>query len=447
MAGKTCIVPVATSAERNPLLGFDMPDSISQIITDFASKKWEANPYERVVELLGSEPDLCPDFIQRWMRETTSGATFFDYAIGLLAEDHFSAFSELAVNLFRQNTDNEAAESFIAYTSLQSPRSLHPHLDTIFELRPNGGTYYAQYPWRESGKAHFSYLSEAVNGNVIDNPIRKFPGGMRTPAEAALMALLETRVSEAFAFVGIQLADAMNPYLRLVGFEQGPGRYRQLYHDQPWHICFPEDYFEERDAPCHLRKEHPTWMLSNAGAPVGRFGGIGCSDCHLCGGSLHHLVTLPGLFTGELPAISLETCLSCLGWEGSAQALFYKHDSQGWPSPIGEKAALIEPQFPAQPLKEAIVRFEHTPRRWWWQDWALSNSRENLNRVGGFPAWIQDSDYLDCPVCNRTMQHLLQLDSNLPTIDGGEWLWGSGGICYVGWCAACKVSGFQWQCT
>lgn len=45
------------------------------------------------------------------------------------------------------------------------------------------------------------------------------------------------------------------------------------------------------------------------------------------------------------------------------------------------------------------------------------------------------------------MTFLLQLDSDLPTEDGGEWLWGSGGIGYLFWCDSCKVSGLLWQCT
>jgi hypothetical protein len=45
------------------------------------------------------------------------------------------------------------------------------------------------------------------------------------------------------------------------------------------------------------------------------------------------------------------------------------------------------------------------------------------------------------------MGYLLQLDSDLPTADGGEWLWGSGGIAYGFWCDPCGVSSFLWQCT
>lgn len=87
------------------------------------------------------------------------------------------------------------------------------------------------------------------------------------------------------------------------------------------------------------------------------------------------------------------------------------------------------------------------PRRWFWQAWGCSNSRENLNRVGGEPSWIQDAEYPSCPSCDKLMPYLFQLDSDLPTAGGGEWLWGSGGIAYGFWCDGCRISGVIWQCT
>ncbi|SUA50259.1 Uncharacterised protein [Paenibacillus thiaminolyticus] len=87
------------------------------------------------------------------------------------------------------------------------------------------------------------------------------------------------------------------------------------------------------------------------------------------------------------------------------------------------------------------------PARWRTQDWALSNGRENLCRIGGMPSWIQDAQYPSCPECRETMAFIAQLDSDLPLADGGEWMWGSGGIGYLFWCDCCKVSGHLWQCT
>jgi len=44
------------------------------------------------------------------------------------------------------------------------------------------------------------------------------------------------------------------------------------------------------------------------------------------------------------------------------------------------------------------------------------------------------------------MTFAMQFDSL--DIDGGPWwLWGSGGILYVVWCANCSVSATFWQCT
>jgi hypothetical protein len=68
------------------------------------------------------------------------------------------------------------------------------------------------------------------------------------------------------------------------------------------------------------------------------------------------------------------------------------------------------------------VRLDETPRQWRWQDWGLSNGRENLNRVGGEPCWVQSAEYPCCPICKGLMRFLMQLDSDLPTGDGGEWL-------------------------
>ena len=80
------------------------------------------------------------------------------------------------------------------------------------------------------------------------------------------------------------------------------------------------------------------------------------------------------------------------------------------------------------------------------QDWAGSNGRQNLNRVGGEPTWIQDATYPRCPGCATTMPFIMQLDS-LDFADGSGWLWGSGGVLYVHWCGPCSISATFWQCT
>ncbi|WP_147385146.1 hypothetical protein [Paenibacillus thiaminolyticus] len=45
------------------------------------------------------------------------------------------------------------------------------------------------------------------------------------------------------------------------------------------------------------------------------------------------------------------------------------------------------------------------------QDWALSNGRENLCRVGGMPSWIEDAQYPSCPECRETMAFISSIPS------------------------------------
>ncbi|HEX8464230.1 MAG TPA: hypothetical protein VF627_06380, partial [Abditibacterium sp.] len=204
-----------------------------------------------------------------------------------------------------------------------------------------------------------------------------------------------------------------------------------------------------------FRGNHPTWHLSN-GVPTQRFGGaFPQAKCHLCGGALHHLLTLAPLpenvGVSGLPSLALATCFSCLGWEESP--LYFQHDKQGVPQPLPEAGKLRVPEFSSLPLEETLVQLTPTPARWHWQDWGLSNSRENLHRLGGHPCWIQNADYPKCRGCGQTMPFLLQLDSELPlqTAAGTQvedlMEWGSGGILYGFWCDACMISAFLWQCT
>lgn len=152
----------------------------------------------------------------------------------------------------------------------------------------------------------------------------------------------------------------------------------------------------------------------------------------------------PGLGVSAGP-LTLATCLSCLGWE--AEELFYRHAGDGLPESLDQVDPQVQPEFPSPHLRVMQVQLASTPPRWRWQEWGRSNGWENLHRLGGHPSWVQDAVYPDCPRCGEAMHFLLQLDSGLPTADGGKWLWGSGGLVYVFWCGPCRVSGMFWQCT
>ena len=360
------------------------------------------------------------------------------------------------------------------------PAGLHAHLTELLDLRVNQETYYRAYPWRGSGLAHFTALKKFLESQESSSEQKEF----------ALEAMFETRRPEVMKFAlkaRAEVGDADlhlrgkaeeemkaalaemeallsrselgppgeqspfaggDPDLLRVGYELGTGQFRCLYSQRAWHVVFEPDYFRTDQLPLHLKKQHPTWNLKCASLPPTRFGGNGSFECPVCGGCSHHLLTidplLPDLWITGVKWLKLEVCLSCLGWEKSP--LFYQHDNEGGIEPVRSDDARIKPQFPAEPLLETQVKLASTPERWFWQDWALSNSRQNLHRLGGHPCWIQQPDYPHCPECGRTMHFLLQLDSDLPS-GKGEFLWGSGGIAYGFWCDHCRISGFHWQCT
>ncbi len=159
-----------------------------------------------------------------------------------------------------------------------------------------------------------------------------------------------------------------------------------------------------------------------------------------CEYRLSHMITLSpipeGLAVSNLRRLELATCTAYLGWIDDY--LYYEHDKAGRPRQY-DHPQQKEPEFPPAYFKPATVTLVPTPQRWYWQDHAFSNSRENLHRIGGEPSWIQGPNYPQCLKCDNLMDFILQIDSDLPTDDGGEWMWGDSGMCYVFWCDNCKM--------
>ena len=59
--------------------------------------------------------------------------------------------------------------------------------------------------------------------------------------------------------------------------------------------------------------------------------------------------------------------------------------------------------------------------------------------LGGYPQWQQDSEYLHCPKCCKTMKYLAQIPFGA-LIDGE-------GTIYMQICDECEVVGANFQCT
>jgi hypothetical protein len=362
--------------------------------------------------------------------------------------DGWNEIVELSLGKLEEEEDCEVAEAIIAYASLQCPPALHPHLRRIFELAPNDSTYYAEWPWRESETQELEFLRSVVcdENRSLDDRYRAWRAMLETRNSQVLHVARElwneTQISE------VRRDLSFDEFVQHVGLVADGVEFSRLFTETSWHILFPEGYLPTEHAPW-LQRLHPTWNPGPADVASVRFGGAGRGECPCCGQPLHHLLTLEENLDAHgisgLKSVSLETCMSCLGWEETE--LFLQHDQDRPPRVLNEVDEVREPEFPARELAETAVGLCPTPMRWKWQDWALANGRENLHRVGGYPSWIQSAEYHDCPRCKQKMRFLLQLDSELPTRDGGEWLWGSGGILFALWCDNCKVSGTSWQCT
>jgi hypothetical protein len=427
-------------------------DQIESIVRSLEEKGIRAAPVAEAIALATSHPEAVSDLAISVMRRFPKGGTFLDTALSYLPQEDWPKLVQHALDtLEAASAANEAAAAVVAYAGLQCPIALHPHLSRIFLVRPNAQCYFESYPWRESGEQHFDYLRNVIESRSSSEDTRK----------RAWTAMFQTRQPRVIEFAlsraeflshpgsGVSPAEWAQAYLHLVGFRRDNDSLRRICPDTLYHLCFPASFFEGQSRPAWRARIHPSWKLPDSAKQTVAFGGNCQGHCSLCGKNLHRLLVLDpvpaGLGITRLPRLEFATCLSCLGWE--RQPLFYRHDEDGSPLNIGYDGPAVKPRFPVGPLKEAEIRLAETPRRWYWQDWALSNGRENLNRIGGEPCWIQNPEYPHCPSCKGLMSYLLQLDSDLATQEGGKWLWGSGGIGYGFWCDHCKVSGFLWQCT
>ena len=222
-------------------------------------------------------------------------------------------------------------------------------------------------------------------------------------------------------------------------------RLKRYCGQRVYHIIFPRGYFGAPYAP-HLAKHHPTWRLDGGEAGY-KLGGVLDEADGDAQNPFFHIIMLDPL-PRDLPVRSLPRLILAAHVReiNEGEIVFYEHDAQGMPRRIGERTQ-VEYAFD-EPIKECEVALAPTPARWAAQDWGMSNSRQNLARIGGEPSWIQGALVPTCPICGEKMEFLMQLDSELPSCEqGGEVYFGSGGILYVFWCEQTRVSGFFMQCT
>lgn len=392
---------------------------------------------EKFLFIVDNRRELLPLLVQETINQQPKPDIWAGDAVSYLNEDELSAIIAFALAKWRADGSNDSAEVVLKHAAMQFPHLLREHLPELFEAASqSGGVSNALIAaWHGAQVSQLDWLKPLLDDN-----------------RDARRALLETREPAAFNLIQRAINDEKEFALwpLEVGYHEVEGKWQPLYCAEHRHLSFALEYWGQSDRPAWISYDrHPTWTAKGNGPPQ-RFGGWGAGACGGCNGQLHHLLTLdpmPDYLGVSLSRLQLEVCLSCLGWD--AMPLFYAHDEGGVPRALDEEKRT--PQFVTGPFQETHVTLAATGARWQWQDWGLTNARENLHRVGGHPTWIQSAQYPQCPQCEQTMKFLMQLDSDLPMNSpddcGGAWLWGSGGIGTLFWCDACRVSGHLLQCT
>jgi hypothetical protein len=428
-----------------------MNPTIDKLIDEFLKSGWKNDPFEAGREIAARSVNDAVELVRAAVQRVKRNG-FLRLVMSYAPAEAWPGMVETALAGLRINPENSEATEVIANASVEALPSLHPHLREIFELQPNKETYYGCYPWRESGTKELEFLR-----SVAEDPSRK-----AEDRERAWNAALETRTLEALEWAvrvdrgwrkkGVGRAkfraapdpERLNDYLWSVDHHREGERLRPMTSERVMHLCFPKAYFDQMTVPAWDRS-HPTWQLS--GTQAAGFGGKSRGRCSNCAGELHRLITFDpvpqGLILKAVRRLELATCMSCLGWESPTR--YYRHDESGAPADITEDEEKKPPQFPAEGLLETTVALLDSPPRWRWQDWGVSNG--NKHRIGGHPTWVQSAEFPNCSGCGMVMPFLMQLDSELPQSGGGGFMWGSGGVCYIFWCDACRISGLMWQCT
>ncbi|HLO43419.1 MAG TPA: hypothetical protein VK175_03730 [Leadbetterella sp.] len=419
-----------------------MTEKAKQLIIDFKNNGWQTpNLYERLFDLTTNSTDTFY-FATEYLKSFDKNATIFNDILSYIDKFQFADLINSALEILKKQK-NENAESVIEYASLQFPELLHNYLELIFELKPNERTYYADYPWRNLSSDRTQIFKEKLISSETNI----------TDKQKLFRCLLETRNLETINFAygyaltnklfdNENLEDFLVAHLELVGFTKRNDNIENYCQSIVRHFSFNKNYFSD-DRPIHInKKKHPTWNLK-ANETKYKFGGFLQDDDK---NPFIHLVTFDKIPSGlKISGLSSLTLGMHIRELNECGAVFYQHDNFGKPSKIGETKEIDI--YSDLPIKETEISLAETPNRWTFQSWGSSNSRENLFRLGGEPTWIQSAEVLVCPISNKKMDFLLQLDTDLPDIENGEVYFGSGGICYAFWCDKTKVSGYIMQCT
>jgi hypothetical protein len=98
----------------------------------------------------------------------------------------------------------------------------------------------------------------------------------------------------------------------------------------------------------------------------------------------------------------------------------------------------LDDSMEMEPIKENTLRITDENRN---PEYTISQFIEiSKSQIGGFPTWIQDAEYLNCPNCGYKMDFIGQIDME-DVKEYGE------GIYYFQYCKSCDITGTNYQQT
>ncbi|MGE8208687.1 MAG: hypothetical protein ACN6RH_04150 [Stenotrophomonas rhizophila] len=397
-----------------------------------------------MLDLAEQDPAALETLLMQSMRCDCTPATFLDRALGLLTDDRLIAVADAAWRTLLGDPAHRQARQIVGYALYQACDVLIDDWEALLAVAGQQGCA-ATYPWRglpADVAARWAVALEAAEGrDDVDRALALVKSGRVTVQDRALAYLVRATG---------QAADAWAHEAGLDRKTAAP-----LHTDQPLHLRFAPAQRAAQNADAgpwrrRLWRLHATWSQGESRGHA-HMGGHLQARCGVCHAPLQRLLSLDARHVGATAegVLTLGLCLDCCGWSGIGP-LFYRHAAEGLPQAHPSQcrdvpAADVEG---CGVLMEADVELVSLPgQRWREQDWGVSNHDENLSRVGGAPSWVQSAQYPSCPDCGAAMPVVMQLDSVLPTVDGGILLWGSGGMLYTYWCDGCAVSAHLWQCT
>ncbi len=428
------------------------------ILDDFERHRWNSkpSPMDGTLQLMQEQPEAMVELVIGAMDRRIASETFIDTAIDLMEDEAFTQIAANAWERLRQGEQAEIVRGIVDMAALQWPSIFAPHWTKLIEMVHGPDSrrsllYQDKVAWR------------ALDEESIGQWYKNLNEGEGSNGERVRIARALLYCRRSFAVIaGWDRISADTPIGHLwdAGYSLKGRALRSLHSENPLHIRFDSKQRKHMlaDEPQWKRiihRFHPTWGTNSSSVGKASMGGALDSECGLCKGHLHRLICLPvpqAEKIGSDTSLAFGTCMTCLGWESDG-ALYYRHDAHGLPSVhpsqvrAGAMPQSFEVTYKPKPLMEAEVDLFQAPERWAWQDWGVSNGRQNMNRIGGAPSWVQSAYYPQCLDCGETMRFVMQLDSGLPQEDGVEMLWGSGGANYTYWCNECRTSAHLWQCT